>query len=134
MKLIRKIVLYATPAMVLALPYVVLAQASDVRNTGIGRLINLVGTAIRDIIPIIIGLAVLVFLWGVLKYVIAKDEDSQKEARNVMLWGIIAIFVMVSVWGLVNVLSSTLQLNNNIPNSPGLPSPGGSVPSSATPQ
>ena len=33
-----------------------------------------------------------------------KDEDKQKEARGVMLYGVIVLFVMVAVWGLVNVL------------------------------
>ena len=31
-----------------------------------------------------------------------------------MTWGIITLFVMVSIWGLVNLLSDTLGLEGNI--------------------
>lgn len=78
-----------------------------------------VGDFINALVPIIIGIAFLTFLWGVGKYVTAKDEDGQKEARGTILWGIIILFVMVSVWGLVNVLRSTLGLDTgSIPTAP----------------
>ena len=39
-----------------------------------------------------------------------------------MLWGIVALFVMVSVWGLVNVLKGSFNLDNeNIPVAPAIP-------------
>lgn len=90
------------PAFLLALPFVAGAQQ------GLSNLLGLVQNTINAVIPIIIGLAVLVFLWGLLSYVVSKDSDKQKEARSVMIWGIIAIFVMVSVWGLVGILSTTI--------------------------
>jgi uncharacterized sodium:solute symporter family permease YidK len=75
---------------------------------GISGLLEQVMGVITSLIPIVIAIAVLVFLWGVLQYVVAKDEDKQKEARGVMLYGIIALFVMVSVWGFVNLLGTTI--------------------------
>jgi len=91
------------PALLFALPFVAGAQGQ-----GINGLLGLVQSTINAIIPIIIGLAVLVFLWGLLSYVVSKDPEKQKEARGVMIWGIIAIFVMVSVWGLVGILNTTI--------------------------
>ena len=35
---------------------------------------------------------------------VGEDKETGKQ---IMIWGIIALFVMVSVWGLVNVLSNT---------------------------
>ncbi len=104
--------LFLTPALVLA--------AND-SGSSIFRFIGMFETLISKLIPIVIGLAVLAFLWGVLKYVVAKDEDAQKEARGVMLYGIIALFVMVSVWGLVGILRDTLSLDSQLPAAPGLP-------------
>jgi uncharacterized membrane protein YidH (DUF202 family) len=110
------------PALLFALPFVVDAQTT--RN-GITGLLQLVQNTINAIIPIIIGLAVLVFLWGLLSYVVSKDADRQKEARGVMIWGIIAIFVMVSVWGLVGILNQTIFGANGssvqAPNTPQVP-------------
>ena len=99
-----------------AFPVVTFAQGGGVR-----QLIQMVGGMVQALIPIVIGLAVLVFLWGVLNYVIRSDDPGKAEARNFMLWGIIALFVMVSVWGLVNILKDTLDLNPATPSAPAIP-------------
>jgi hypothetical protein len=106
---------YLFPLSLAAFPILVGAQS------GVFRLLDLVSSLIRATVPVIIGLAVLVFIFGILKYVIAKDEGAQKEARSVILWGVIILFVMVSVWGLVNLLGETLQLNNSAPRGPSVP-------------
>ncbi len=80
--------------------------------TDIDSFINVTGNLMNKVAPLIIGVAFLWFLWGVVKYVTAGDnEDTQKESRNMMIYGIIALFVMTSVWGLVNVLAGTFQLS-----------------------
>lgn len=67
-----------------------------------------------SIIPLIFTLAVLMFIWGVVQYVINSDEEAKKEkGRQFMLWGIIALTVMVSVWGLVGILRTTFDPNGN---------------------
>jgi len=113
MKTFRKYGIFALTA-TLAVPAIVSAQ-------GITELITTVNGIIGALIPFIIGLAVLLFIWGVLMYVVAKDDAKQSEARGVMLWGIIAIFVMVSVWGLVNLLVETVDLENDAATVPVLP-------------
>jgi hypothetical protein len=64
------------------------------------------------VIPVIFTLAFLVFVWGVLKYfVIHGDSDSSRaEGRQFAIWGIIGMAVLFSVWGLVNILLSTLGI------------------------
>ncbi|NCS99193.1 hypothetical protein GW764_03335 [Candidatus Parcubacteria bacterium] len=88
---------------------------------GVFNLLDLASRLIAATVPVVIGLAVLVFIWGILQYVVAKSEDDQKEAKKVILWGVIVLFVMVSVWGLVNLLGDTLNLNNNTPTGPATP-------------
>lgn len=94
----------ATTAGMLALPVVVSAQ--DAR--GITNLLQTVGDIIQSIIPLIIGLAVLLFIWGVFKYFFFSSEDDKSSGRNFMIWGIVALFVMVSVWGLVKLLQGAI--------------------------
>lgn len=113
----KKLLKFSPIAALVILPGVVSAQAGG----GIFGFLDLVAALIGRLVPIVIGLAVLVFLWGVLQYVVAKDSDKQKEARNVMVWGVIALFVMVSVWGLVNVLSDSLNLDTTGPDLPAVP-------------
>ena len=72
-----------------------------------------------SIIPFIIGLGVLLFLIGVVQYVASGDNEEKREAsRNMMIYGIIAIFVMVSVWGFVKILSTTFGFNYAMPSLP----------------
>ncbi len=69
-----------------------------------------------SVIPLIIALALTMFVWGVVQYVINSDEEAKKEkGKQFMIWGIIALAVMFSVWGLVNILGSTFGIEYAIP-------------------
>ncbi|MFA7193373.1 MAG: hypothetical protein WC087_00445 [Candidatus Paceibacterota bacterium] len=111
-------------AFAFALPVITLAQQLPQQgggDEGIKKLIGMLGGIVQALIPIVIGLGVLVFLWGVLKYVLNSSDAGKAEGRTFMLWGIIALFVMVSVWGLVNILRDSLELNTSTPTAPAIP-------------
>lgn len=97
------------------LPVVAFAQNLNTRITGLGDIFRIINDIIKIAVPLVIGLAVLVFLWGVLRYVITTDEDKKKEGKSLMLWGIVGIFVMVSIWGLVGILQNTFGINDSTP-------------------
>jgi len=62
--------------------------------------------------PLIIGLALLFFFWGLAMFILhAGDEAKRAEGRSIMVWGIIALFVIVAVWGLVAVLAATTKIS-----------------------
>lgn len=67
---------------------------------------------INGAMPIVVALGVLYFMWGVISYAIAKDEEAKTTGRGHMINGLIAIMVLVSIWGLVSLLKSTLGLGN----------------------
>ena len=70
----------------------------------IGTLIAIVSGATF----VIATLALLVFLWGLARFVLnSGDEKGREEGKKIMFWGIIALFVMVSVFGIVSVLQTT---------------------------
>lgn len=73
---------------------------------------------------IVVALALLYFLWGMAKYILTAGDDKDK-GRDMMVYGIIALFVMVSVWGLVRVLARTFGTESGgappIPTVQGLP-------------
>lgn len=61
------------------------------------------------IIPILISIGLIIFIVGVVRFVAAGENEEQRQAgRQMMIYGIIALFVMVAVWGFVNLLSSSL--------------------------
>lgn len=104
------------PFAILSLP--VLAFAA----TDIGDILGTVQGLIQTIIPIVIGIAVLMFLWGIAQYIVAKDAEKQKEARMIIIYGVIVLFSMVAIWGLVEVLGETFGISPGVvPAAPGLP-------------
>lgn len=63
---------------------------------------------INNLIPIVISIALVLFLVGIVKFVASGgDEEARASARNMMIFGIIALFVMMTVWGFVKILGST---------------------------
>lgn len=70
---------------------------------------------IRPLVPLLIGLGVVVFIYGVLVLMFSEGGEKKEEGKQYMLWGIVGIFVMVSVWGLVNILKGTFGLNPAVP-------------------
>lgn len=90
------------------LPVLVNAQKTSAYPTLIG-LIREFMLILNALVPIIIGFAILAFLWGVFKYVFAKGQVDESAAKGVMVYGIIALFVMVSVWGLVRMIASVFD-------------------------
>jgi hypothetical protein len=82
---------------------------SGVNTRGLEGLLGSVHRLISATIPVLIALGVLAFMWGVVMYLFGKNKD---EGRMFMVWGIIALFVMTSVWGLVGILRGTLFPSN----------------------
>ena len=65
-----------------------------------------------SIVPLLFALMLLVFLWGVFQYFFIQREDpaARAEGTQFMLWGIIGLAVVTSMWGLVNLLLSSFGI------------------------
>lgn len=72
-----------------------------------GDLICLFVYYINLIVPLIIMLAILGFFVGVFRYTLSGDEKKIQEGKNIMVYGIIALFVAVSIWGILRILVQT---------------------------
>lgn len=69
---------------------------------------------VRIAIPLLVAIALLVFFWGLVQFIAgAGNEDKRAEGKQHMIWGIVGLFVMVSVWGLVGFLGSVIGINNS---------------------
>jgi hypothetical protein len=55
-----------------------------------------------------VSLAVVYFIWGVISQVIAQNEEERKNSRDKIIHGIVGMFVIVAVWGLVRFVGTTL--------------------------
>ena len=85
-------------------------------SSGIINLINGI------FVPVLMAFALITFFWGVFKYFIwNKESESEKmEGRKYAMWGIIGFVIILSLWGLVNILREALNLFGNAPPPPKL--------------
>jgi Type IV secretion system pilin len=88
------------------------ALAASVNTEYWTSLLRSVGTIINMLVGLLIALAVVWFIWNVFGYIRAANEEKKAEAAKGMLWGIIGLAVIVSVWGLVNLLQYTFNVGS----------------------
>ena len=79
---------------------------------GVKDLILAVGRLINPLIAISVGLALLAFFWGLAKFIfrVGGDEKAVDDGKRIMKWGLVALFVIVSVWGIIRFMQSELGL------------------------
>lgn len=86
-----------------ALPLITSAQAlQPLRN-----LVASISDLVAMLVPLLIGVAVVTFMWGLVKYLWKRDDDGKK----IMIWGLVALFVMVSFWGIIVLAQNALGIN-----------------------
>lgn len=120
----KALALVATTFTIASLPLV--ASAQQINNlSDVGSLI--INTINNVIVPVLFAIAFIVFLWGAFDAFIlgATGEGTKEKGKSLMLYSLIGFFVMVSIWGLVNILTGTISFggSNSGPNG-GLPRAG----------
>jgi len=92
------------------LPYVALAQTvGDPNYSYITGILTQVTGILGLLTPIIFAIAILYFFWGLAKFIMAAgDDDARAAGKKIMLWGVVALFVMTSVYGLVKLLGNVV--------------------------
>lgn len=83
-------------------------------QTDAESILESLGTLINLATPIVVALALLFFFWGLATFILsAGNEEKRKEGRGIMIWGIIALFIIVSIWGLIRVVQETFNLETS---------------------
>ena len=103
-KNVIKAVVYISGA--IAAPFVASAQElKDLESSTMSIL--------GSVAPILIGLAVVFFLWQMIKFTSLAESDKERaEAKGLMVYSVIAILVMVSIWGIIALLTNIFGLQN----------------------
>ncbi|MES2930322.1 MAG: hypothetical protein V4665_00870 [Patescibacteria group bacterium] len=89
------------------------ADAFDIILT-IQRILNV-------IIPVLITLAVVWFIWGIIQYTVSADEEAKKGARGKIIQGLIGLFVIVAFWGIIKVITATFGVGPTALNESSIP-------------
>lgn len=80
---------------------------------------NAASTIIDKFVDYIIDPAILVifaagfflFMWGLVQFIYKLDEGAQSSGKQHMLWGIVGMLIMVSVYGIISLIDDTFDLD-----------------------
>jgi hypothetical protein len=80
-----------------------------------GALVNLIVFFNDYVIPLLLGLAFLFFVWNAVRFFIlgGAQEEGREKAKMLALYGIGAFVFIASIWGIVNLLIGGLGFSNN---------------------
>lgn len=82
-------------------------QNTQVNGTALIQLLNLAQDIVSRLVPFAITLAVLAFFWFLIRFIFNKGNPGDKnEALKGMGFSILALFVMVSIWGIVGFIAT----------------------------
>lgn len=74
------------------------------------------GEMIKGVIIIAVALALMFFIWNLAMYIKDYDNEAKRtDSKQYMIYAIIALFVMISVWGLVGILTNTFGFTSGGP-------------------
>ena len=64
---------------------------------------------LTPVVSLLFAVAVLYFVYGVIQFIYNAGTDKRAEGANHILYGIIGLFIMVSVYGLMNIVCKTVD-------------------------
>lgn len=103
---------------ILFLPILAFAATEPANSGGIDVLgeflLQFVYLIDNYLVPLLFAIAFLMFLWGVYLYFIqgAANEEKRTLGRQFVVWGIIGLFIMISIWGIINLLLNSFELDS----------------------
>src|SRR3989344_425085 len=106
MKVSKLSLTYLAAVAVAAMPLATFAAGAQLEN-----LMDTIGRLVKSAIPILVGLALVFFIIGLIRFVIAAEEEKRKEGKSMMWWGVVALFVIVSIWGITAFIGEQLGIS-----------------------
>ncbi len=91
-------------------------------QTPLATTITNITAVVNMLIPLLLTLAIVMFFWGLVKYIANADDEGAKDSgKTLMIWGMVAIFVMVAFWGIIGYVQSSLGINGTVTAPPAPP-------------
>jgi hypothetical protein len=87
------------------------AACSDLGDTGLNGVVLCIASIFEDIIMILMAAAVVYVVYGA--FLMISNEEKREDGKKIIYHGIIGLFVMISIWGLVSILDKTFGLSGS---------------------
>jgi len=73
----------------------------------------IVGSIIDPIVLLIFSAGVFLFTWGLVVFLLNLDNpEARKTGVQHMLWGILGVFIMATVFGIISIITETFGLGD----------------------
>jgi hypothetical protein len=106
-------------AALLSLPAVVSAQQGLANSSSGGQFGTLLGELLgfsnNILIPFILGIGFLVFVWGMFRFFIAggANDEEKEKGKSLMVWATLGFVLIIVFWGVVNLLATSTGLDRD---------------------
>lgn len=81
-------------------------------DNDLSSFITKLGQIFSSLVPIMVTLALIYFIYGLAEYIAVSGNEAKKaEGKNIMIYGTIAMFMIVSIWGVVQFIGKTVGVN-----------------------
>ncbi len=66
---------------------------------------------LNPLIVLMFAVAIATFLFGVVEFMANREsEDARKKGQQHMIWGVVGLFIMIAVWGILKILLNTFGI------------------------
>jgi hypothetical protein len=66
---------------------------------------------LNPLILLFLGIAVIVFSWGVFQFIASQTADDKRaEGKRKIFWGLLGMFIMLSAYGLIRLILGTFGI------------------------
>jgi uncharacterized membrane protein len=93
------------------LPAIAFAQIPG-QVSDLPSLISKIDDLVNSTVWLFISLAVIFIVWNGVQFIIHAGGDKRGDYQKAVMWGILGLFIILSIWGLVNILDNTFKLGN----------------------
>lgn len=104
------------PVLIWSLPSIALAVGTTYSSartpSTFCELVQFVVNILNGLTALMVLAALVAYLYGIFWHLKDTSEASRTKLRNVILWGFVGLFVMVSIWGILRVLQATFFIQS----------------------
>ncbi len=94
------------------MPSLAFAQTLITNVDGVVTTATKIGTVV---VSLAISFAVIWIIVSIVRFFIAGGEEDKQKGKDAIIYGVIGLFLILSIWGLVFILTNTFKTNKNIP-------------------
>ncbi len=97
------------------LPLLTIVYSASAADSTINSIVSrIVDNIVQPALAVLLSVTILVFIWG-LYGLFLGDEDKRNQSKNHILYGVIGIFIMISVYGIIRFVASSVGQTEVLP-------------------